>query len=563
MSTYSSKTGGTDDYWSRYWARRLSRRNVMRGTAMGAFGAGAALLVGCGDDSTSAGTPTPLSQVTQVAAQPTAAGVKAKVGGKILTTIASDPTSLDPHTGQGGGDHQHFWTIFDNLVNYDQKGNLDASISLASKWEIVNGTQINFTLRPGIKFHDGTPFNAAAVKYNIERIQDEKTQSSARAQILPVTKIETPNETTVNFILDKPNAALLTLLGDRGGAIISPASIDKFGKDTGRNPVGTGPFRLKEWQQGDHLTVVKSPDYWGKDANGTQYPYIDELRWNLIPDSTVALANLESGTIDIAGVAPADITRIKGTNKYGVATFVGTGWTGAYMNHALAPIDDLHFRRAMAFAIDKAAVVQAITLGQAPAGIGPLPPSSWGWNSKLKPIDFNLAEAKREMALSATPGGGKIETQLINTPTNVQLGELWKQMLKQINVDLVVTPGTTAQQTDRAFVKHDVHLNVSGFSLRTDPDGVLAETLGSKGFYNMGNKPNLELDGLIDKGRQTYDINQRKAFYDQVQQIAIDQVYDIYTYYTVVYSAGQSKVQNMDTIWGAEGKQRYKLLWLS
>ena len=427
---------------------------------------------------------------------------------------------------------------------------------------MVDGTRINFKLRGGIKFHDGTPFNGEAVKFNIERVQDEKTKSSARAQILPVSKIEVKSDTEVAFVLDKPNAALLTNLGDRCGAIISPAAAQKFGTDLGRNPVGTGPFKFKEWQQSSQIVVVKNPEYWGKDPGGIAYPYLDEVRWNVVPDPTVQAANLDAGTADILVVSSNDYDRIKANAKYGVESFIGTGWSGVYVHQTMTPTDDLNVRLAIGRAIDKAAEIQAVTLGQSPKGIGPITPASWAFNEKLKPLDYDLNEAKKLLAASKMPNGGRIEMITINTSAYLQRSELWKQQLSKIGIDLDVKPLATAELTNRSFVLRDVPLQLAGFSMRTDPDGIIAETLDSKGFYNMGRRPNPRLDDLIAKARETYDQKERKAFYDQCQQLAIDEVYDFFTYYGVTHAAAPTKVKNLSTIWGAEGKQRYKQIWV-
>lgn len=551
---------GTDVAWQ---SAPVSRRRML-GLAVGAGGS-TLFALACGKSEPGAGNSAQAT-LTGPATQPprasAAAGSAVKTGGRVVAIVSSDPTGLDPHTGQGGGDHQFFWTVFDNFVNYNQKGELDPTISLAEKWEIVGGTRVNFTLRQGIKFHDGTPFNAQAVKYNIERVQDEATKSSARAQILPVSKIEVVNDTTLAFALDKPNAALLTNLGDRGGAIISPASIEKFGKDTGRNPVGTGPFKFKEWAQSDHLTVVKNTEYWGKDPAGTAFPYLDEVRWNIVPDATVAVANLQSGTADVIFPAAGDRDRIKNDSKFQVEEAITGGWSGAYINQALAPMDDLHFRRAFARAHDRAAVVQAVTLGQARVAKGPMGPASWAYNPNLKGLDFSLEEAQKELAQSKYPNGTRVEVITINTQPYLQVCDLLKQMLKKINVDLDVKPIAVAELTNRAYVLKDAPVTQSGLSARADPDGLLGESLHSAGFYNPGHRPNPQMDELVEKARQSYVQDERKKLYDQVQQLAIDQVFDTYVYHSNAIAAAPVRIKNLSTIWGVEGKQRWKQLWV-
>jgi peptide/nickel transport system substrate-binding protein len=541
----------------------LSRRRVL--TIAAGLSGSALFAVACGKNDNKGNSGSGASATGPATQPPRASAVvgnAVKTGGRVVAIVSSDPTGMDPHTGQGGGDHQFFWTVFDNFVNYNQKGELDPAISLAEKWEIVGGTRINFTLRQGITFHDGTPFNAQAVKYNIERVQNEATKSSARAQILPVTKIEVVNDTTMAFVLDKPNAALLTNLGDRGGAIISPASIEKYGKDTGRNPVGTGPFKFKEWAQGDHVTVVKNTGYWGKDAAGTAFPYLDEMRWNVVPDATVAVANLQSGTADVIFPLAGDRDRIKSDARFQVEEAISGGWSGSYINQALAPMDDLHFRRAVALAHDRAAVVQAVTLGQGRPAKGPMGPASWAYNPNLNGLDFNLAEAQKELAQSKYPNGTRVEVITINTQPYLQVCDLLKQMLKKINVDLDVKPIAVAELTNRAYVVKDAPVTQAGLSARADPDGLLGESLHSQGFYNPGHLPNPQVDDLVEKARQTYVQDERKKFYDQLQQLAIDQVFDIYLYYSNAIAAAPSKVKNLSTIWGVEGKQRWKQLWI-
>lgn len=569
---------------------RISRRQAVRGGVL-ALGGGVLVLVGCSSSNSgkksaataaatsasaasatgaapSAGTPA-RAGTAAASVSPAASGSPAavkfapgKAGGNLLTIVADNPTSLDPHLGQGGGDHQFFWTMHDNLVNYDQQGNLDPSQSLAASWEIAGGTQITFHLRPGIKFTDGTPFDAAAVKYNIDRNLNPDNKSAAFAQMSAIESVQVVDPATVVFKLKEPNAALLTNLGDRGGAVISPAAAEKYGKDYGRNPVGTGPFIFKEWVQSDHITVTKNPNYWAKDSAGTALPYLDQVRWNVVPDPTVGLANLDAGTVDVYVLSPGDVDTISKNAKYQVTQVKGGGWSGVYVNQALAPLDDVHFRRALGHAIDKAAILKAVFFDKGTLGIGPLGASSWAFNPSLKGLDFDLAAARQELQQSKNPNGGKVEIITINTAIYQQHTELWKQMASKAGIDLSITPLATADLTNRDYVKKDAPLNLAGFSARVDPDGMTADVLGSQGFYNPGHQPNQQLDDLIVKARQTYDQGERKKFYDQVQQLAIDQVYDYYVLYATGFAAGQSKVKNLNSLWGPEGKQRYKWIFL-
>lgn len=534
-----------------YWQKTARRRSVLRAGLVGSVGVSAYALVGCGgddDDDDGSGSNTPGASPTASGALPT--------GGSLTAAIGADPTSLDPQFGQGGGDHQFFWMIHDNLVNYNQKGELDESISLAEKWEQPDLTTINLKLRSGVTFHDGTPFNAEAVKFNIERAQSDK--SAAKSQMIAITNVEAISETEVRFTLDKPNAAILTLLGDRGGAIVSPTAADKFGDDLARNPVGTGKFVFKQWAQGSHFLATKNPNYWGKDAAGTQLPYLDEFRINIVPDSTVQLANLEAGTIDVVGVPAGDVERFEKNDKFRVQeSATGTGWTGTWTTETLKPIDDVRVRRAISRAIDREAILKAVQFNRGRAAIGPIAVGTWAFNEDLKGLEFDLTEAKKELESSGYPDGAKIEMITLNTSFYTQHSELWKEMLSKIGIDLTIVPLATAELTSRTFVLADAPMSLAGFSLRADPDGTISETLHSTGFYNSAHLPNPELDDLIDKARQTYEQSERKAYYDQIQQIAIDQVLDWNVFYSYAYAAAPKHVLNMEQYYGGEAKPRF------
>ncbi len=225
-------------------------------------------------------------------------------------------------------------------------------------------------------------------------------------------------------------------------------------------------------------------------------------------------------------------------------------------------MDDVNFRRAVALAHDRAAVVQAVTLGKGRPAKGPLGPASWAYNGNLKGLDFNLAEAQKALAASKYPNGAKVEVITINTSTYLQRCELKKQMMKKINVDFDIKPMATAELTNRAYVLKDAAMTLTGLSAQADPDGLIGESIHSQGFYNPGHLPNPEVDALVEKAREPYVQEERRKLYDQVQQLAIDQVFDIYVYYSPLFAAAPSKVKNLSTIWGVEGKQRWKQLWI-
>src|SRR5262249_34937265 len=240
--------------------------------------------------------------------------------------IGGEPRGgFDPHGGFGGEEHQFLYLVTDPLVGYDQKGQLDPSLSLAERWETPEPTRITLKLRSGVKFHDGSDFSANDVKWNIDRILDPATAATPRSDLAAIDSVQVVSPTEVSLKLKEPSAPLLTNFGDRGGMILPRAAFEKAGRDTFiRKPVGSGMFTLKEWVQDGFMVLEANPNYWRKDARGGKLPYVQTIRFNFIPDDTVRAAALESGEIDLlAGTPATDVKRLNGVKNLQSAKFVG------------------------------------------------------------------------------------------------------------------------------------------------------------------------------------------------------------------------------------------------
>ncbi len=344
---------------TRLWTRTISRRALVRGASSGGLAGAAAWLAACGGGS--GGQKGAAPSGSQAAGQSAASGAP-KAGGTLNLAYPSEPSSLDPHTGNSGGDDYYWYTMFDTLAAYDQRFVSQPDISLAEKWEIPDQTTMVFHLRQGVKFHDGTAFDAAAVKFNIERVLDPDLKSTARAFLLSIDRVETPDAATARFVLKEPDAALLGLLGGRGGAMVSPTAVQKLGKEFGSKPVGTGPFQFVEWAPGDHVSVKKNAPYWGKDKSGNQLPYLDQVVFHIIPDPTVSFANLQTGEVQLAGIDPKNLAQAQSNPDLTIIKREGSGVASVIVaNFAKAPMDNANLRRAVMWAIDPAAVKRPST----------------------------------------------------------------------------------------------------------------------------------------------------------------------------------------------------------
>lgn len=565
------------NYWTDFGRRRISRRTALRGAAIGLAGLAGAALVGCSsDDDEGAGNgDAPPSAATGTAAPgatqaPTSAPVSSiNYGGKLQVAVGNDPRGLDPHISIGGGDHKYFWMMTDGLVQYDREGVPDPSLSLAENWEIVDGATIRFTLREGIKFHDGEPFNADAVKRNYERILDPDVGSSAFAQMKVIESIDVVDDRTVSLTLDAPNAAFITLLGDRGGQMLSPNTFEDEDIRKADHPVGTGAFIFNEWVRDSSVLVDKNPEYWRKDTAGNALPYLDQIETLTIPDFNVAEANLESGDVHIIAPSLSRIGELEDSGNWQVEEFQGSAWSGMYLNTTLAPTDDLNFRKALAYSIDREAENEAIFFGRyvTEERPGPFSPAyKWMYPGSLDNAPkYDPAEAAKFLAASRYADDPKFTTVHNTRASTATRAALWQDFFDEIGIQMETIPLTNPGE--RMYVIRDVNASGPvGFSLRADPDGVASETLHTDGFYNPGHADAAEFQKLneaIAAARSTYDLEERKDLYRDVAELAAGLVVQIYTGYSVTYRVAEEQVQNFGSIFGAEGKDRFAELWLA
>ena len=199
------------------------------------------------------------------------------MGGEITVIHVTDSSSLDPTSGNSGNDHMSLYPMYDRLVNFDPE-TLEATPGLATSWDQPDPQTLVLQLQDGVTFHDGTPFDAEAVKYNLERGLTLET-STEKADLAMIESVEATGPLEVTIHMNRPDASLLLILADRPGMMVSPTAAEASGADFGRNPVGTGPFKFVEWLTGDRLVVEKNPDYW-QDGK----PYLDKITFRYISD---------------------------------------------------------------------------------------------------------------------------------------------------------------------------------------------------------------------------------------------------------------------------------------
>ncbi|MBW2622429.1 MAG: ABC transporter substrate-binding protein [Deltaproteobacteria bacterium] len=477
-------------------------------------------------------------------------------GGHLRVAYGLEASSLDPHMGRSGGDAYYWKQMYDLLVGADSKLVSQASLSLATSWETPDPQTMVFQLRKGVKFHDGTDFNAEAVKFNIERILDPKGTATPKASFSVIERVEVVDPYTVKFHLKRPWGAGLSMLADRGGAMNSPTAIKKLGKKYGFHVVGTGPFKLVEYLSGSHCKLAKNKDYWGKDAAGNSLPYLDEITMKMISDPAVSSAALRTGELDLSGLHPKDVDKFQADPKFNMSSFQGSGIGHLlYFNKKMKPMDNVNLRLAIAHAINPEMINKAIFYGKAIVAKGGFwPTGTWVFDETVPRPTYNLEKAKEYLKKGGMPNGFTLDIDTWKSSTVLPAAEMVKAQLAQIGVKVNIHVFDVGTATEKFFHTNEFPIYNTSWSRYPEPDWVASLCYKSKGYYNPDNLDRPDMDKLIRAGAASYDINERKAIYRKVNEIILGEAWVVPYIYGVSYYASWKKVQGMDTFFSWDAK---------
>lgn len=448
----------------------------------------------------------------------------------IVIGQAAEPRSLDPHVVTTGNDFRILAQIYEGLVRF-QPGSLDIGPGLAETWEISDdGTRFVFHLRRNIRFHDNSLLCADGVRFNFERMRDA-AHPFAHTGPFPmaflfdkITTIETPDPHTVIFQLSEPFAPFLSNLAYPSAFIVSAEAVRNHGRDFGRNPAGTGPYQLAQWQRQQWIELIRFDDYWGPRGRSPK------LVFRPIGDANARLTAMVAGELDILLEVPADIIRFfRQSNAFEVAEAAGPHLWFLILNTNKPPFDDVRVRRALNYAINKEAMVRDLLQQTADIAHGAIPAAfDWAIDPHLTPYPYDPERARALLAktgvpslqlhLLATSGGSgmleplamasAIQSDLaaIGVDLNIEVFE-WNTFLARVNSGLS-RPGEMAQMA----------------WMTNDPDTLPSLALSSSalpelGGFNSGHFKNADLDELLLAARRTHDRDRRAALYQEADRL--------------------------------------------
>jgi peptide/nickel transport system substrate-binding protein len=455
--------------------------------------------------------------------------------------LQSDADVLDPDQSRTFVGRIVYTALCDKLVDISPE--LEIIPQLATEWTVADdGMSIAMTVREGVVFHDGTPFNAQAVADNINRSQTLE-ESRRKSELESITSVDVTGDYTLTLNLGAPDATVMSQLADRAGMMISPTAAAAAGADFGLAPVCSGPFSFGERVAQDKIVLNKFADYWNADAIK-----IDSVTYLPIPDTTVRLANLQSGDVHILErLAPTDLPQARGDAGINVVTAVSLGYQGITFNvgngdKANNPFGtDKRLRQAFSLAMDRDVINQVVFEGAyAPANQSFAPTSPW-YDARFPIEARDVEKAKALLAEAGFPDGVDLQVQVPNTTIPLQLMQVVQAMASEarIRIELVSKEFATLLEDQTAG---DYTASQIGWSGRVDPDGNIHQFVTTGAGINDSGFSNPVVDEALNAARSQADSAARKAQYDIAREVLIDEAPLVYLYHESWITALSAKV---------------------
>lgn len=481
-----------------------------------------------------------------------------KKGGTITMGYQMEPDTLDPQKTSMpagnfvGGLLGGALMILDPFT-FEVKPHLAESYTVSE-----DGKTFTFKLRPGVKFHDGTPLTAGIFKQSYERALDPKTASPVTGpDASSIQSISAPDDSTLVFHLERPFASFLSVLTYSGyQQPLSIEALKKHGDELGRNPVGVGPWKFESWKTGDSITLVRNDEYkWAApfaENQGAVRP--DKFVLKFIQDEQTLMAALDSGTIDIASVPARDAKKYKDHRDFTVVEGMGPAETFIGMNLENEILQDVRVRKALNMAINKDALIVADLHGEGVPVYGPIPPTMIGYDAAVEQYGYKYNVEQARQLLEAAgwkpnaqgireKDGKTLSLQMIVEDSNPG-NQLVQSMLKDIGVELALQKYEQATAHEQAL-KGEFDLYSTGHG-SVDPDilNLLLHSsqIGGLNFFRLSDP---KLDRLLDRGLTETDPVQRKKAFAEIQKLVVEQAYWVPLYSAKTFVVVNNRVQGV------------------
>ncbi len=431
---------------------------------------------------------------------------------RLATSLA--PNTLQPAEATGLPDAAVIRMMFEGLVGF-----LDGELvdELASSWTAnEDATSYTFELREGVKFHDGTPLDAAAVKAYYDWVLDPNSSGArGRSQLSAISEIVVLGDHELRIDLKAPNGAFIYLLAVSNARIASPASLQEYGDDLGRHPVGTGPFKFVSWDEGQSVVVERNPDYWGEQAK------VDRVEFVVVNNAATRVAMLQSGEVQFIEALPPQLVPVIDADPNLDVVSTKTNFLRILqLNTTKAPFDDVRVRQALNYAIDKDQLVNVAVAGLATVMTSPIPETTFG-AAPQPPYTYDPEKARSLLAEAGYPNGFDVKVLTFTGDEYRTVGQVLQQMFAQVGVRMTLDQQERGALVDQIFKPVDenpTEAALVGASATTgDADLAITTSFVRASFPPASNNwsfyENDEVEELVAAGRATGDQAARAADY--------------------------------------------------
>ena len=478
-----------------------------------------------------------------------------KRGGTLKVSAAANPSSLDPFTGGAGSDHTFLWTMFDTLVEWDYE-TLKAKPGMA-EWTFADPLTMVLKIKPGITFHDGTPMDAQAVKFNLDRGRQAQ-RSSVKADLSSIASIAVNGPLQLTLKLSSPDTAMPAILSDRAGMMVSPKAVEQFGNDHDRNAVGAGPWKLVAWTDHQKVSLVRYDKYWRSDRG-----FLDGIDFSIIPERATGLRAVVAGQNDmIYGLPPRlkslvekapDLTLVTGPTLY---------FHKIWFNLARKPLDNIKVRQAINCAVDRETFLKAGFAGVGEVALMPLPSNHWAYEPELaKLYPHDLSRARTLLEEAGFKDGVELTVGRFSDQDATRRGEILQEQLSKAGIRLKFTHGTVAE-ISAGFFEKKYDMMVSAWTGRPDPAMTFGLMYQKDAYFNAGRvEVSPDFTALLKECRAVENLDERKKVFSKIQRIVMEQALLCPLSYEFEMVAHSKRVKGYKP--NLLGKSKYEFISLS
>jgi peptide/nickel transport system substrate-binding protein len=515
-----------DEISERLWISEVTRRRMLK---LGALGIGAfastPLLAACGSSASGGGAR--------------------KKGGNLVIVRDHDAVNMDKTMVFSNGSLWIYEQMYEPLVAMTDDG-MGVKPWLAESYQMSpDNLTCTLKLRKGVKFHNGQPMTSADVKFSID--ESSKTKGGWEFINAAIKEVTTPDPYTVVVTTKYPWAPLLADLSCPNNGIIPKDYAGKSKDAFYASPIGTGPFMWDTWQKGSALTLKKHPSYWqpGK-------PYMDSVTWKVVPDSNARALQLQGGQAHINEAPPfSSLQQLKATPGVKVDLFPSTRTDVIMMNQQKKPYDDVHVRRAISYAIDRAALVKNILFGHGAVANSFMMPSTPYYDKNTPGLQYDMNKARAELKQSSVPNGFTTTwLAMSGDPIDAAIAQILQASLKQLGITMnIQNVDPSAQHDMTGKLQYEIAHSYWTMDL-ADPDELAQYALdpqsGGRSFNTGFNDP--KLIDLVHKAEREFDKTKRQALYSQIQTLAAESAFLAFLFYTPFPYATASKVNGLKVL---------------